>query len=722
MAALKVSMRAGPPPTRENVTALRLKRILGRAAALVAALIALAKPVYAESISPRRLLEVVDLGNPVVSVDGRNVAFRAEYASVERNTYDTVWYVQSVGGTAPPRRVAEGGVPLREYSTGVVLPSPAVWSPDGRWIYYRAQLDGAIAVWRAAVDGSGAAPVTFDPADVRSFALVDDGRTLKYSVGATRDEVLAVEQSGYDRGVRIDDSIVISAGLLRSSRVEGHPSTQRFVGDWFTTGPLLADMGSHWKTVDLATFAVTDLHSAGTPPRSLEPADLQPGIAKPWKLALNERDGRVAILTRVGETPGVLHKPDVELAVLATRRSRTPVTCLAELCTKKAITDLQWRPGTDEVLFTTVDNDRGGAQSIFGWNVVTGAVRPVVVSEGLVSGGQRYWDVPCSASLDHLVCIAAEADRPPRLEAISLTTGERRRLFQPNEGLEADIAATVPVRLLSWTDERGRLFTGYLFRAVRTPTENPPPLFVNFYHCHGFLRGGVGDEWPLASLAEHGITSVCINAIPEYRTDFVERYDQGRLAVEGLVKYLAARGEIDPSRVGMGALSYGSDVTLWTAVYSNVLAAASVSSPSVNEVYYLFNSLRRNFHTGLAQMWDLGSPDEARERWEAISPTYHLDEINVPILFQMPEQEYRLILEYALPLVRRRQADIYAFPDEAHNKFQPRHKLAAYIRNVDWFRFWLQDNYEDPDPLKADQYREWRAMRAEMSIRREAGG
>src|SRR3546814_1108509 len=49
---------------------------------------------HAEAIAPRELVEVVDFGNPVVSPDGRNVAFRIVRASIERNTYDTVWYVQ----------------------------------------------------------------------------------------------------------------------------------------------------------------------------------------------------------------------------------------------------------------------------------------------------------------------------------------------------------------------------------------------------------------------------------------------------------------------------------------------------------------------------------------------------------------------------------------------------------------------------------------------------
>jgi len=33
---------------------------------------------------------------------------------------------------------------------------------------------------------------------------------------------------------------------------------------------------------------------------------------------------------------------------------------------------------------------------------------------------------------------------------------------------------------------------------------------------------------------------------------------------------------------------------------------------------------------------------------------------------------------------------------------------------VDWFRFWLQD-YEDPDPAKAEQYKRWHDLKKMQS-------
>lgn len=686
---------------------------------LVVLCVAVAGPLHAETVSPQRLLEVTDLGNPVISPDGRYVAFRAEQVSVGRNTYDTRWYVQTLDGKSPPRRIADGGIPLRLYVNGVVLPSPAAWSPDGKWIYYRAHLEGHVSVWRAATDGSGARAVTSDTADVRDFTLSGDGQTLMYSVGATREEVSAAEESEYDSGIRIDDTVNIAAGLFRSSKVDGRPTTQRFLGHWFSAGPLLANAPDRWKAVDLATMKSRDLSASELPVRPLTPADLSPDLpAAPiknedglhYEIAQNPGDGRLAVLMP-DKDKGLANSRDVELAMLQDRHASHPIRCMAKLCRHRYITDIQWRPGSDEVLFTAINFYKGRAQSIYGWNVATGVVRPIVLSDGLVSGiSQRYWDIPCALSFDTLVCAAAEADRPPRLEAIDVKNGQRRILFEPNKGLETDIAVTVPAKLIHWKDEQGREFTGQLFEARGARVGHPPPLFVTFYECYGFLRGGVGDEWPLATLAQDGISALCINAIP----GAAGGYDQGRTAVESVVKLLSAEGRIDRSRVGMGGLSYGSEVTMWTLAHSDLVTAASVSGVSVTPTLYLFNSLREGFRSQFRQQWKLASPEETPGRWKEISPKYQIDRIRAPILFQLPEQEYRMTLDYSLPLVRRHQGDIYVFPDEPHIKFQPRHKLAVYERNVDWFRFWLQ-GYEDPSPDKAGQYRIWREMRVEIT-------
>ncbi len=677
-----------------------------------------------QAVEPRELLEVADFSSPVVSPDGTQVAFRVERASVMRNTYDTTWYVQDADGDSPPRRVAGGGVVLRG-TAGLPLPATVLWSPDGRWIYYRASVDGKIDVWRAAVDGSGAVPVTHDPADVRDFRLADGGRTLQYSVGATRAEVRSAEWAEYYKGIHVDSTVPVGQPLFRSGNIGGRLATQRYNGIWFERSPLLADVPSRWKAVDLKTRETRNLDKSSTD--GIEhAADWKKRYPDAWRLSRSPEGGRVAILTRVGKRGGLRYKPDIRLSAVLPKKGSQEIVCKAAACTGKAITAIQWRPHSDEVLFTVTDPAEGLAQSIYRWNVQSGAVVPVVHSHGLLNGGRdRYRK--CGVSFAAMICVSATARQPPRLERVDLKTGARKVLFNPNAALAREMAG-VSVRLLRWKDAKGRLFTGQ-FYAAKSQSGSAPPLFVNYYRCAGFVRGGIGNEWPFASLATHGISALCINQAP-YLVDAVDRYNEGLAAVKSAVKMLSARGEIDASKVGMGGLSFGSEITIWVAMESRLLKAASVSSASVSPNYYLLGSLKgKRFLKTLKELWGLGSPEDTPKRWHVLSPVFNLCRISAPVLFQMPEQEYMQATDYLIPMIREDRADLYVFPDEPHQKFQPKHKLAVYTRNMDWFRFWLQ-GYEDPTPSKKTQYAHWRAMResvkrarvsAPLRCKREAG-
>lgn len=271
----------------------------------------------------------------------------------------------------------------------------------------------------------------------------------------------------------------------------------------------------------------------------------------PWKFAHDRDSGRVAILTRVGEANGLRDKPGVELSMLPMRNAQQPVKCVVDLCTGKAITEIQWRPSSDEVIFTVTDPHEGLAQSIYRWNVRSGLVWPIVQTRGLIGGGGRWTPGTCGLSATAMACVVTEPGQPPRLEAIDLEAGYRRVLYDPNASLEKDIAHSVPIRLLRWKGREGTEFTGQFIQARQTDGA-PAPLFVTYYRCWGFLRGGIGDEWPLIALAEQGISVLCINAAP-YRIDAIERYNLGLSAVESAIDLLASTGEIDREKVGMGA-------------------------------------------------------------------------------------------------------------------------------------------------------------------------
>lgn len=712
------SARLSSRRTTDHEEAVVYRTILANFAhaLLLAGLVALCVHLpLATSASIRQLVEVVDFSGASVSPDGRMVAFRTEQASIERNTYDTVWYVQPLDGASPPRRLGDGGEPLRH--GGLSRPEIAKWSPDGQWIFYRGVFDGRIDVWRAAVDGSRTEPVTRDPANVREFALSKDGALLMYSVGPTREEVVNAELAEYDRGVLMDRSLPLGDNVFRSGYHEGRLATQRL----FDQGgldhlPLLQQAPARWKAIDLSTGDRTDLSRAEVPESPLVPSDVHVQRGEPWKLVLDTATGRIAVLSRTGDGTGLIEQPHVELSMLEALDTHRAITCTAQLCTGKPITDVVWRPGSDEIVFTVTDPDRGLGQSLYRWNVVTGDVHPVAESRGELGGGGRWRPGPCAVASDALACIASEADRPPRLERIDLNSGKRQVLFEPNSALDLDMKASARAHQITWTDARGMTYTGQFFRAapVLSGHDTAPPLFIVHYRCSGFLRGGVGDEWPLATLARHGIAALCINSAP-YRSDAVERYENGRSAIESAVDFLASRGEADPARVGIGGLSMGAEVALWTAMHSRVPRAVSVSTPVISPNLLFLYSLWESVHfSRLDKYWQLGGMNNTPQRWQRISPSFAPERLRAPVLMQMSEQEYRFSLDYSIDMVRARQADVYVFPHEPHQKFMPRHKLAVYERNLDWFRFWLL-GLEEGDVLKAGQYERWRAMRTHYS-------
>src|SRR5690606_39597218 len=58
------------------------------------------------------------------------------------------WYVADLA-SATTLRIADGGWPIEGGGEPLAV-EPVVWSPDERFVFHRALVDGAIGVWRTA--------------------------------------------------------------------------------------------------------------------------------------------------------------------------------------------------------------------------------------------------------------------------------------------------------------------------------------------------------------------------------------------------------------------------------------------------------------------------------------------------------------------------------------------------------------------------------------------
>lgn len=633
------------------------------------------------------IIQLVEITSLSASPDGTQVAFRTEQARVDLNTHLLTWYVADVEQVRVTE-VGGGGAPLYN-EPGTITAEPPAWSPDSGAILFRALVDDAIGIWRAPIDGTGARLVFRDAADVES--VIVDGARLRLILGPSRDAVRAAERAEYLDGILVDASVALNQNLVRSGFINGRPATQRLRGPWFTRVGLLADSPRRQRTLDLGTLEL----GAETPP---PPPPAPPQLGVDPGISARSETGAVARAVREnGET-----RMDVIAA-----GDRPAIPCATADC-RQRIVALVWRPGTAQILFTA--QDRHLNQSLYLWDTMTGRTRRLVASDGTL-GGDRDGRTPCAVAPAVAVCVASSAVSPPQLVRIDLETGARTTLFDPNVRLRQ---ATMPiVERLAWRTAEGDEFTGILLL--------PPygrrrglPLFVNYYHCGGFMSGSVGDELPFLPMAAAGIAVACINLPPPANVeDNVGRYEQGLRAVRSLTALLGERGTIDRARVGMAGLSFGSEVTMWTLVHSDLLAAAAIASSQMEPTYYWFNSVRgRPQPEVLRRFWQIGAPDETPEVWRRQSASQNTARISAPLLMQLPEQEARNVIELYSRLSRSRTpTELYVFPEAAHLKLQPRQRMAAHERYLDWFRFWLQ-NYADPDPAKAGQYRRWTELRS----------
>src|SRR3546814_18483743 len=91
----------------------------------------------------------------------------------------------------------------------------------------------------------------------------------------------------------------------------------------------------------------------------------------------------------------------------------------------------------------------------------------------------------------------------------------------------------------------------------------------------------------------------------------------------------------------MGWLSYGCEMTIWTAAHSDLLAAASATSPSATPTWYWSMALLEGWPEAAMKSWRLGSPLETPDRWRQISHAYFSERIKAPLLMQMAEEESR---------------------------------------------------------------------------------
>ena len=133
------------------------------------------------------------------------------YASPDRQSILIVEMGPGGGFTQPCRLIPFDG----SSRGGLVGPQgpcrSAAWSPDGRWMYFEATVEGRSHLWRQAFPNGALEQITFDPTEEEGIAVAPDGHSLVTSVGEQRSAIWLHDETG--------DRQITSEGSARSPQL-----------------------------------------------------------------------------------------------------------------------------------------------------------------------------------------------------------------------------------------------------------------------------------------------------------------------------------------------------------------------------------------------------------------------------------------------------------------------------------------------------------------------
>ncbi len=645
-------------------------------------------------ITSRDLLTLRDITGVQISPDGKSVAYVVSQAVLQSNSYRTALFVVGTELGSLPVNLGSAGPPHWS-SVGEYQRVSPQWSPNSRYITYLVREGNRRQIWLWNGPGGRPEQLTQNAHDVESYKWEPDGTRIIFTTveAISPEEIKSVSEQGilydsYSKGV--EGSIKAWQGRpIARAVVEAKPRKKQV---W------IYDLAT--RTERKATAAEESSYKK----QNITPQEFKPGDKTFVHAIKVSPDGKnTAVRSQLIDAErfpryawtifkkGVDEKDFVELV--------PPTT--------NFILDMWWSKDGTEVYFTRGTDDGGIA--LYAIPVRGGAERVITKSNDLLL--QFSFD----KEMARVACVRENSLTPPEIVLIDIKNGRQRTLANVNP--EFQNIALSPATKLEWVNKYGDKTFGFLVKPLNYEPGKRYPLLVTTYRAHGFLRGGVGDEYPIQVFAANGFAVLVFDVAPEripkpgdFKTTMLRWYSP-MASLEKALTMLDEMGIIDPNRKGLTGLSFGAEITTFTISHSDLFQAAAASSASARDpiFYYMAdNNWRQMF-----KEWSLdGLPEgEVAAKWQELSPALNAARVKAPLLIQVANDSYIYSLQFYTSMRELdKPVEMIIFADEGHVKNQPKHRYEIYQRNLDWFNFWLQGK-EDPDPSRKEQYRRWQELK-----------
>jgi dipeptidyl aminopeptidase/acylaminoacyl peptidase len=645
------------------------------------------------------LVSVRRVEQPVVSPDGQLVAFTVRETQLDANRRRAHLWLLDLG--------TPHAVPRQLTGTGTSDFDPR-WSGDSHTLYFLSTRSGSAQVWRIALQGGEAQPVTRVPLDVTSLEVAPTGERIAFSmevVAGCRNlqcshDRLAVPTESQPSGMLFDQLFVRHWDTWNRSR--SHLFTARIRADGTAEEPvdvsrLNADVPSKpfgdeadydfspdgRRIVFSARLGGTDEARSTNFDLFEVPAD---GSAAPRNLTAGHLawDGSPKFLPngdlawRAQDRPGY----ESDRFHIMIREARTGAMHPLTAAWDRSVEDLEVANNGRELLASV---DETGQHVLYAVDAHSGRARR------LVGTGQ----VTAFSSGAHEVVIAwASLGAPPDLYRVPASGGEPQRLTDMNAALLAGrtMSEFEQFSFPGWHDERvyGYVVKPYGFK----PDARYPVAFV----IHGGPQSSMGNAWSyrwnpqLFAGAGYGVVFIDFHGSPGYGQAFTDSINQdwGGKPLEdlrqGLAAALARYPWLDGERVCALGASYGGFMIDWIAGRWPTRFRCLVSHDGVFDQRSMYYSTEELWFPE----WENGGPYyEKPQNYERFNPANYVSEWRTPMLVIHGGEDFRVPLSQgigAFTALQRRgiESRLLYFPDENHWVLKPANSIQWYHTVLGW--------------------------------------
>jgi dipeptidyl aminopeptidase/acylaminoacyl peptidase len=684
-----------------------------------------------QPMTVRDVLSVREIVSQSISSDGRAVAFVVKDAQISSNDYKYTLFVtpaaSSSGGrahTLPPKELLS--------IAGI---SNVRWAPGNNAIDYLS--DGKI--WEMEVAGGKPSQLLAEEEMISEFEWAPDGKSLAFISAAVPSVKETADAAA--KGIVFRDDVtfdfwrfVTRSWISKPSRIwifhsEDKKITQLMEKEGsIQFAPGLSISGIEWAP-DNKSLAVIYNTSASTSKDAAVAFDSGIGV-----IAVDQ--GKLVPLpfTHSYQTAPSWSPDSSAIAYVGEVEASTPRAGYRGTLLVQALNEdhpheltpgmeirsdahIWWRSDGKTILFSDVNRE---AATLYEVAAEGGKAAKIAKSDAYLS------EFSFSADRSVGTCIAEGSMEAPELASVATADGRVTELTDVNSSFQhIDLGQ---VSKITWNNKFGVDTFGYLVKPVGYEPGKRYPLLIILYGFHGsFITQA---EWissyPAQPFAANGFAVLLMTQPKEYGWSYgnfvqfgFDRDYNALASIEAAVQYLDGMGIADPKRAGIMGWSYGSELTNLAITHSHTFAAASAGSGGANNPgdYWLFGGPFQHYIEGTMG----GSPyADYDKRFDDLSTVKRAEQVTTPLLIESSPSEMLGSLEFYTKLKRLgKPVQMVIYPDEGHIYSQPAHRIASMQRNLDWFRFWLQD-YEDSAADKRDQYSQWQALKEDSRKTNEA--